>query len=92
MAGLDDARTRLRSGDFAGAERILRSIVTASPESVDALELLGASLGAQGRHGEAIPWFDEALRRRPDGFNALHNRALAAILHNKFLRGVDGKF
>ena len=79
MATLDEARTRLRSGDLAGAERILRSIVTASPDAVDALELLGASLGAQGRHGEAIPWLDEALRRRPEGLSALHNRALALL-------------
>src|SRR5205814_5585866 len=79
MAELDEARTHLRSGDLAGAERILRAIVTASPASVDALELLGASLGAQGRHGEAIPWLDEAIRQRPDGLNALHNRALALL-------------
>jgi len=79
MAELDEARTRLRSGDLAGAERILRAIVSAAPNSVDALELLGASLGAQGRHGEAIPWLDEALRQRPNGLNALHNRALALL-------------
>ncbi len=79
MPSLDDARARLRSGELAEAERILRDLVSASPDAIDALELLGASLGAQGRHADALPWLDQALRRRPGSLPAHYNRALALL-------------
>ena len=79
MAAIDDARAQMRAGRLDEAERILRGIVNATPNAADALELLGASLGAQGRHAEALPWFDQAVRQRPASPALLHNRALALL-------------
>jgi tetratricopeptide (TPR) repeat protein len=79
MAAIDDARAQMRAGRLGEAERILRGIVAANPEAIDATELLGASLGAQGRHAEALPWFDRAVTRRPGAPGLLHNRALALL-------------
>lgn len=79
MATLEEARAHLRNGAFTDAERVLREIVAATPQAPDALELLGASLGAQGRHGEALAILDEALRVRPRSEALLFNRALALL-------------
>lgn len=79
MATLDDARERLRSGELAEAEQILRGILAATPEAPEALELIGASLGAQGRHAEALIFLERAIRARPGSVSLLHNRALALL-------------
>ena len=79
MATLDDARAQMRSGRLADAERTLRGLVAATPGAIEALELLGAVLGAQGKHAEALPWFDQALRHRPAAPALLHNRSLALL-------------
>jgi tetratricopeptide (TPR) repeat protein len=75
----DDARACLRSGRLADAERLLREIVARQPERAEALALLGASLGAQGRHEDAIAWLDAALARKPESAELLHNRAIALL-------------
>jgi tetratricopeptide (TPR) repeat protein len=57
---------------------MLRSLV-GSGAPPEALELLGACLGAQGRHAEALECIDRALRSRTPSAAALHNRAQALL-------------
>jgi tetratricopeptide (TPR) repeat protein len=82
---VDDALARLRAGDPAGAERILRGILATTPDSPQALDLLGASLATMGRLDEAIAAYRKALSLDPsmwaahnDLGNALRGRGLHA--------------
>ena len=74
---LRQALSLFEAGRMAEAEALLRRIVVAEPRSVEALELLGAALSAQGRFVEALPWFDAAKELRPTSPSIRHNRAQA---------------
>ncbi len=74
-----EARARFGAGRFADAEAILRDFIAKNPGIPEALELLGACLGAQERHAEALEWMEGALRLRPPSAAALHNRAQALL-------------
>ena len=74
-----EARARFGAGRFADAETILRDFIAKNPGIPEALELLGACLGAQQRHAEALEWMEGALRLRPPSAAALHNRAQALL-------------
>jgi tetratricopeptide (TPR) repeat protein len=73
------ARERFRAGRQPEAESILRSLVDGPGAPVESLELLGACLGAQGRHGEALECIDRAMRAREPTAAGLHNRAQALL-------------
>jgi tetratricopeptide (TPR) repeat protein len=59
------ARTRLGSQDLAGAERAARTLLSLTPESADALCLLGRVLWQRGHHEEARDCFTAGLRLDP---------------------------
>jgi tetratricopeptide (TPR) repeat protein len=63
---LDEAMTHHRSGRLDAAEQGYRSLLVAEPDQPDALHLLGVALCQQGRALEALPWIEEAIRRRPE--------------------------
>ena len=54
-----------RAGRTAEAEQIYRSLLQQQPESIDALNLLGALLHELGRYDEALPCFEQVLALRP---------------------------
>jgi len=56
---------RVKRGDFAGAERLLREAVNLAPEDASAHSTLGVVLARTGRLDEAEGEFAEAVRRDP---------------------------
>lgn len=79
-ATLAEARKLFGAGRFGEAEAILRDFIAANVEMPEALELLGACLGALGRHGEALERIDRALALRAvPAPAALYNRAQALL-------------
>ena len=73
------ARECFRAGRLPEAESILRAMVEGPGAPPESLELLGACLGAQGRHGEALECIDRAMRARAPTAAGLHNRAQALL-------------
>ena len=68
------ALERMREGQFAGAERILREFIAAQPGNADALFQLGQCALAQGDQKEALFNFRQAVWLQPD-----HTPAHAAL-------------
>ena len=67
-------------GDFGESERAeaqWRMMIELLPQSDQACYGLANALDVQGKSGEAIRWFSEALRRRPDSAEARNGLALA---------------
>jgi len=60
-----------KAGNLAEAERLYRQIPGQVPE---VLVNLGNLLARQGRPGEAMTFYDQAIAARPDFFEALFNR------------------
>ncbi|PZV17506.1 MAG: hypothetical protein DCF22_03530 [Leptolyngbya sp.] len=54
-----------RAGRMAEAEQVYRSLLQQQPESIDALNLLGALLHERGRYDEALTYFEQVLTLRP---------------------------
>ncbi|MBM0741934.1 tetratricopeptide repeat protein [Phormidium sp. CLA17] len=54
-----------RSGRRAEAEQVYRSLLEQQPESIDALNLLGALLHELGRYDEALTCFEQVLTLKP---------------------------
>ena len=63
---LDRGWERLDRGDPSGAEKSARMALEVAPDDAEALTLLGATLGAAGRDGEAIECLDRALEAEPE--------------------------
>ena len=61
---------------FSEAEALLREALARSPDFVEALQLLGTVLSAQGRAAEGLQWLDRARAARPTPA-IMHNRAQA---------------
>ena len=64
-------------GWWRDAETLFRRAVAVTGENWLAANNLGAALSRQGRHGEAAPHFETALRLRPDYDEARFNLAAA---------------
>ena len=75
-AAFDEAVRLFRAGSIAEAEAVLRRLAASDP-SGETLELLGAALGAQGRHAEALAEFDRARDAKPSSPTIRHNRGQA---------------
>ena len=67
----NQAAAAQKAGNLAEAERLYRQIPGQVPE---VLVNLGNLLARQGRHGEAMAFYDQAVAARPDFFEALFNR------------------
>jgi hypothetical protein len=65
LARLREATALETAGDLAGAERIVREVLTANPSSLTALISFERILGLQGRLGEAIVAVDRLLQSDP---------------------------
>ncbi len=76
-AAFDQALVLFRAGRMAECETALGELLAAHPDAVEALELLGAARGAQGRPGEALAALDRARALRPASASIRHNRAQA---------------
>jgi tetratricopeptide (TPR) repeat protein len=76
-AAFAQAVALLRAGRASDAEGALRALLAADPGATEALELLGATLGAQARHAEALAVLDRARDARPSSPTVRHNRAQA---------------
>jgi tetratricopeptide (TPR) repeat protein len=73
-------RHQLAAGDVAGALASFRGLLAATGEHTADLTNVGASCLQYGRLGEAIGFFDRALRLDPDYVPALRNLATAWTL------------
>ncbi len=67
----NQAMAAQKAGNLAEAERLYRQIPGQVPE---VLVNLGNLLARQGRHAEAMKFYDQAVAARPDFFEALFNR------------------
>ncbi|QGM98876.1 tetratricopeptide repeat protein [Methylocystis parvus] len=67
-----------RSGDAAGAERLLKKVVAKSPAHFDALYMLGVLLHRTGRQEEAARYLSRAARAQPQNPD-VHNTLGAAL-------------
>ncbi len=65
------------AGRMAECESVLGRLLAEHPGAVEALELLGAARGAQGRPREALEALDRARALRPSSITIRHNRAQA---------------
>lgn len=63
---LTTAREAAANEHWEEAERILVAVTKSDPEVIDAYSILGGIRAKQGRLAEAIPSYQEAMRRRPD--------------------------
>lgn len=70
------AQTEDDSNLAAGAEQLKNAIHKIKPAGAEFYFAMGAADSKLGRNAEAIQWYEEALRRRPDDEQAL--RALAS--------------
>src|SRR5262249_13951258 len=57
------------------------------PGNADAANHLGLAILKQGRLAEALRWFEEAIRLRPDHAEAHKNRAIGWLLQGDYARG-----
>ena len=84
VAGAATAYARalaLYQGGRAGeAEQVLRELLAGPAPSVEALQLMGIVVSAQGRVAESLAWLDQARARAPDNASVLHNRAQSLAL------------
>ena len=69
---LDEARARLRRGDFPGALALCREHLERRPDEVPALLLMGSVLGQSSQPERALPFLHHAARLEP-GNAAVHN-------------------
>jgi tetratricopeptide (TPR) repeat protein len=74
----EEAQALQRSGQWAGAARLYRTVLAGAPDDVEAHWGLGRALQELGRHAEAAEHLRRAVRLRPDSAPA-HN-ALGLVL------------
>lgn len=84
-AALVAADFQYRLGSFAEAEESYRQVLSASPDSQEALVGVGKCLVALGRPREAVPVLMEAVNREPGDREAMHHLAHALVDLNQFV-------
>jgi len=72
IAAVLGLRTHLRNRNYASDDVMWRSVIAERPENYRAMDHLGTTLMEDGRIGEAIPLFKEALRIKP-GMTVIEN-------------------
>jgi tetratricopeptide (TPR) repeat protein len=73
--------------DFVRAEEFARRALLLQPNFKDAFMSLGNALSAQGRLGEALQAYDQALALKGDDAMTRYNRSLVLLASGDFLRG-----
>jgi cytochrome c-type biogenesis protein CcmH/NrfG len=68
---------RRAAGETSGAEEAYQKASELDPRSADAANGVGVVLVQQRRPGDAIPWFERALRLSPDFVEARLNLGIA---------------
>ncbi|MBI1249778.1 tetratricopeptide repeat protein [bacterium] len=83
---------RLHSlGDLSAAERIYRGVLEASPQDMNALQLLGLNLHEQGRSEEGLHFIELAVAQASQ-IAALHNSAGVVKMAVGDFRGAERSF
>src|SRR3954471_6126553 len=72
-----DAMTHFQGGRLAEAEKAYRAALAIAPADPAVTHNLGVTIAAQGRHQEAIGYFEEVLRTDSSFVSAHYNRAVA---------------
>src|SRR4051812_36251919 len=72
-----DAMTHFQGGRLAEAEKAYRAALAIAPADPAGTHNLGVTIAAQGRHQEAIGYFEEVLRTDSSFVSAHYNRAVA---------------
>lgn len=65
--------TTVQIGRWRDSETLYGYVLSVSPDNAVVQNNLGSALGQRGKHVEAIPHFAEAVRIRPNYFDALAN-------------------
>ncbi len=88
---LSQADRLQRSKDYAGAEKVYRQALVASPENPDILKALGIVCQKQLKYEESIKVFREILKRAPQypGVNLL--LGISYYSENEFDKAVDAE-
>ena len=60
------AKQAIAAKDYGAAEPLLKKAVMADPKNADALNYLGYINGRDGRNGEALAYYKQALAVKPD--------------------------
>lgn len=74
---INEALAALQRGEDARAEQLLKKLLRKMPRHLDALIILGAVCGRQGRYSEAATLFERAVKNHPDNAEAHYNMGLA---------------
>ncbi len=79
---LEDALQLQHSGDFIGAEKVLRDLLRKEPNNADGFHLMGLCFHAQGRLEEALEWIERAVQSQPGEAVFLTNAGNVALALN----------
>jgi tetratricopeptide (TPR) repeat protein len=83
------AQVEQESNLQAGTVRLQQAIERDKPEDARFYFTLGAAYAKGGKNAEAIPWFEEALRRRPDYPVALREFAATLAAQGNLTRSAE---
>jgi tetratricopeptide (TPR) repeat protein len=70
------ARTIVRNSDYWSEARIWRKVLDVYPQSQRAMQNLGDGLAKEGKHAEALEWFEKLERILPDYADGQYNVAV----------------
>lgn len=76
-------RLALEHDQFSAAEKLLEAADDASNPDWRVISARGAVLAKQGRHGEAVPFFERALAVSPDNPSVMNNLAMAQAMEGR---------
>lgn len=76
-------RLALEHNQFSAAQKLLEAADDPANPDWRTISARGAVLAKQGRHGEAIPFFERALSVSPDNASVLNNLAMANAMEGR---------